>query len=175
MLEIIVGAGDGQGSPKANNYDDFLDDEISIATDNKSMSTRNEAPNFASNVRIISKKYKRETELAEELAPAPDSETGTINLEESEAKVGKTMNAPSISEDANIPTRVAVKKSALRTSQEFTRKQEMEIRRKKLLEVQFTINSEFNTLRNIKTLNVNQNIQKEHIQIQIDTINNKYK
>ena len=137
MLEIIVGAGDGTGSPKANNYDDFLDDEPSISSDSKSMSTRNEAPNFASNVRIISKKYRRETELADELAPAPDSETGTINQsEEAEAKVGKTINAPSISEDANIPTRVAVKKSSMRTSQEFTRKKEMEIRRKKLLEVQ---------------------------------------
>ena len=142
MLELIVGAGEGQGSPKVNNYDDFLDDEASIATDNKSMSTRNEAPNFSSNVRIMSKKYKRETELAEELAPALDNEggkTGTVNDlgDEADAKLGKsTVNIPNMTEDPAIPTRILVKKNALRTSQEFTRKQEMEIRRKKLLEVQ---------------------------------------
>lgn len=143
MLELILGAGEGQGSPKANNYDDFLDDDASVGTDFKSLSTRNEAPNYSSNVRIISKKYRRETELADELAPALDHEggkMGTVNEigDEIEVKVGKTtVNVPAMmAEDPAIPTRILVKKNALRTSQEFTRKQEMEIRRKKLLEVQ---------------------------------------
>jgi hypothetical protein len=142
MLEILSGNGDGGNSPnlKMINFDD--DDDQSFQSDMRSMSTREEAPSFANNVRIKSR-FMREAMKDDEIDQKETKATNqltalTLDTMSQDEPPAATLLPPTqlLNEDSQIPTRLTVKKSSSRTSLDAERTIEMDIRRKRLTAIQ---------------------------------------
>jgi len=136
MTEAITG--DAAAAASGSTFDDDEESDT-IEQDLDSIDTLDEAPNHANNVRIKSKRFLREAELEDEAVPA-------VALEEIPAAIaaattagvadsnGVATNVPPPVDDAKILSRLVVKKISAQTSQEAKRKEDMQIRRKKLLD-----------------------------------------
>lgn len=156
MIEIIAGSGEA-ASPSVRMMGADGDDASYNSNDDKSMSTRGEAPSHTNNIRIKSRKTLREAEMKadesgaldkqERGVPAGSSGNNLGNLSISNEISGEVDspqrlqlslpipgNNAVLADDPFVPTRAAVKKSSERTSQEFQRKEELEVRRKTLAE-----------------------------------------
>ena len=138
MMEAISGDGAAQ-SPGIFEGDD----ESAVSHSSIGATTiEDEAPNDVYNVRIKSKKFFRELDERER----PD-EFGTFDREKRDDLLLESLNMTDEGikdsiynsnldkpEDPNIPSRLAVKKYAARLSTEALRKEEMELRRKRILD-----------------------------------------
>ena len=137
-----------------------MDDDDHSAASITSLETAVEAPTFALNLRIKSKKALREEEiklfrskeennvantigstvmhlLATGAADSPVRPSGIDNdydEDEPSDPVPKHRKSTSADEDSTALTRLAVKKNSLNTTQEAHRKAELELRKKKLAE-----------------------------------------
>ena len=65
MLEAISGDGAG-GSPGGPGFEEEDDNDSTYSRDSFTLDTTDEAPNYANNVRIKSKKFLRDAEAEEE-------------------------------------------------------------------------------------------------------------
>eukprot|EP01039_Chlorochromonas_danica_P008374 gene8374-9229_t len=140
MMEAIAG---DSAAPGPGGYDEDEDNDSTYSRDSHSVETLDEAPNFANNVRIRSKKVLRDLENEEDGTPAVVGGGGnayTADKEEVEGLASNLTGAENaaadalLHEDIVVPGRTAVKTLASRRTQEAKRKEEMAIRRKKLMD-----------------------------------------
>ena len=144
MMELCAG---GDQSPnKLNNTDDDDDDTNDGTRDRSTMDSLDTGACFANNVRIISKKYIRETEFG-------DDDDGKVKIEtnndgmgmgtaehEDEYEIPKTLssiqqtNTNQNDDEDYVPSRIGVKKISGKSCQDAVRKSDLETRRKKLQE-----------------------------------------
>ncbi len=156
MTEAI--SGDGAAVAPGGAFDE--DDDDAHSMDSRSLDTTDEAPNMANNVRIKSRRFLRDYEVDDDVAPGAgdkDKEDPvdlilmTVNTAISADIVGGTAGgqggmtaggaaggggtgnagAAAMMDDAKVPSRVAVKKLSAQVSIEARRREEMEVRRKK--------------------------------------------
>jgi hypothetical protein len=154
MTEAI--SGDGAAVAPGGAFDED-DDNDAHSMDSRSLDTTDEAPNMANNVRIKSKRFLRDYEVDDDVAPAGDKEDPvdlilmTVNTAISADNAGGTAGgqggmekggaasgggagnaaAAAMMDDAKVPSRLAVKKLSSQVSIEARRREEMEVRRKK--------------------------------------------
>jgi len=162
MTEAISGDG-AAGAPGAT-FEEDDDNDSHYSRDSRSLDTLDEAPNHTNNVRIKSRRFLRDYEVDEDAdnmemsadinAQMP-SAVAAINIENAGAgganTTGTTTNGGGGGggnggatagmsggqlggDDAKVPSRLAVKKHSAQVSLEAKRKEEMEVRRKKLMD-----------------------------------------
>lgn len=142
MMELCAG---GDQSPNKMNTTDDDDEETNDGTRDRSvMDSLDTGACFANNVRIISKKYIRDTEFGEDedgKVNETNNELGGANepMDEYETNPSKPMGSSANSnsnqdEDEYVPSRIGVKKISGKSCQDAVRKSDLETRRKKLQE-----------------------------------------
>jgi hypothetical protein len=133
MMEAIAG---DNAAPNPTGYDDIDDNESVYSRESGSVETQEEAPNQVNNIRIRSMRFVRDEETQDEKILGLGG-TGLGDKEdhhEDSILLHGGLDLPTMGvdfEDHNIPSRVSVKKSSVRTSMEAKRKEEMAIRRKR--------------------------------------------
>ncbi|KAJ1425498.1 hypothetical protein B484DRAFT_397878 [Ochromonadaceae sp. CCMP2298] len=120
MTEAI--SGDGATVNPGGGFEEDEDNDSHYSHDSHSMDTMDEAPNLANNVRIKSKRFLRDSELEEEYVPGLPGMQEDLTEMHLPAVAELTITVPLVSVD---DTKVSV---------EAKRKEEMEVRRKKLLD-----------------------------------------
>lgn len=142
MMEAIAG---DNAAPGPGGYDDDDDNDSAHSRDSRSVDTVEEAPNYANNVRIRSKKVIRDVDNEEEVPTGAVAVVGAYGIPSTEkddandaaANEERALAAAGdgLHEDAVVvPSRVAVKTLAVRRSQDAKRKEDMAIRRKRIMD-----------------------------------------
>ena len=154
MTEAI--SGDGAAVAPGSGFDEDDDNDSHYSRDSHSLETADEAPNFAHNVRIKSKRFLRDYEADDEPGLVGEKNEDPVDLIMMTGNTGDAVGdgtakptntgggggtaggvgagsagAGAMLDDAKVPSRLAVKKLSSQVSIEARRKEEMEVRRKK--------------------------------------------